>query len=214
MTIDTHRGFHFRSSFCAQFPLCNFIPRTDEGTKYNFRIFLSCNFVPPVLNRCVSDCLHVTPLCSHVVAGRYAEESSSKEREKWLISLFVCVYITRTFFYTRCRKSRNSSVQSLAMDLAVGIVILLVFIFDKSSFGHHPNFYQLGAISWTERNAEYSFSFTVEVKHTWTATAVPVPECRNAILLNTQTALCFCLHLCPLFWLYWRYIAIILNEFW
>ena len=53
------------------------------------------------------------------------------------------------------------------MDLAIGVEILL---FDKSGFGPHPNFHPLGvgsntcAIRGTERNAEYSFSFTAEVK--------------------------------------------------
>lgn len=88
--IIIYRGFHLRSSFCAQPPLCNLIPGTDEGAKYNFWRFLLFNFVPPVLNHCVSDCLHLTPLCSRVVAGRCTAESSSKVREKWFI--WLCVY--------------------------------------------------------------------------------------------------------------------------
>jgi hypothetical protein len=48
---------------------------------------------------------------------------------------------------------------------------VVIFLFDKSGSLHHPNLYRLDAgnitraISWTERNAEYSFSFTAEVKH-------------------------------------------------
>ena len=85
-----------------------------------------------------------------------------------VIHLALRVYITRPFFHSTIHKSRNGAVKSLAIDLAIGVVI---FLFDKSGFGHHPNSYPLGAgsttcaIRWTERNAEYSFAFTAEVKH-------------------------------------------------
>jgi hypothetical protein len=83
--------------------------------------------------------------------------------------LALRVYITRPFFHSTIHKSRNGAVNSLAMDSAMGVVI---FLFDNSGFGHHPNLYAFGngkttcAISWTERNAEYLFSITAEVKHT------------------------------------------------
>jgi hypothetical protein len=86
------------------------------------------------------------------------------------------------------------------MGTAIGVEI---FLFDKSGFGPHTNLYPLGAgsttcaISWEERNAEYSFSFTAEVEHARTTPAVP--ECRSTISLNRQTVVCFSLHLCPLF---------------
>jgi len=124
--------------------------------------------------------------------------------------LALCVYITRPFFCSPIHKSRNGSIKALDMDLAIGVVI---FLFDKSGFGHHTNFYPLGsgnitcAIDWTERKAQYSFSFTAEVKHTRTATAVP--ECRNTILLKTQTTLCFCRYLCLIVL---AYIAVIPNA--
>jgi len=70
------------------------------------------------------------------------------------------VYVTRPFFHSPIYESRNGSVKSLGMDLAIAVVI---FLFDKSGFGHHPNFYPLGSermtctISWTECKAEYLF---------------------------------------------------------